>query len=235
MLIAGSRCESPGSDTACSVNLQYLALLWLQNIGGRFQPQLFDGLPEDFLRRGVNQEAIIEHYAQWIVPDDEPDGVILIQNRKHKRTLDLFSHKFQAVEVEGFLLFKKLYRNVTIRFNTRHRQILFHTEFFVIPQYAVMRESKAVAVNVNKERVIILVKLCIALCCHAGMTHDNIHVVGQVDLHLPSGQGTLVDAQTVVEVVRDAGRIRAANLTLSCESVQDFVLRMGAETLLKVD
>ena len=72
-----------------------------------------------------------------------------------------------------------------------------------------MRESKAISVNVTKERVIILVKLCIALCCHAGMTHDNIHVVGQVDLHFPSGQGTLVDAQTVVEVVRCRASVSA--------------------------
>lgn len=36
MLIAGSRCKCSGSDTACSVNLQYLTILWLQNIGGRF-------------------------------------------------------------------------------------------------------------------------------------------------------------------------------------------------------
>jgi hypothetical protein len=53
--------------------------------------------------------------------------------------------------------------------------------------------------------------------------------------HLPSGQGALVDPKAVVKVIGDAGRIRAANLTLSCERVQDFVLRVGAEALLKVD
>ena len=56
-----------------------------------------------------------------------------------------------------------------------------------------------------------------------------------MDFHLPSGQGTFVDAQTVVKVVRNAGRIRSAYLTLSCESVQNFVLRMRTKTLLKVD
>ena len=68
-----------------------------------FQPQLFQRLAEDFLRRGVNQKAIIEHHAQWIVPDYEPDRVILVQNGKHERTLDLLSHSLQAVEVEGFI------------------------------------------------------------------------------------------------------------------------------------
>ena len=40
VLEGGSRRECSGSDSASAVNLQYLALLWLQNIGGHFQPQL---------------------------------------------------------------------------------------------------------------------------------------------------------------------------------------------------
>ena len=103
MFVAGFRCKCASGDTACSVDFQNFTLLRLQNVRGRFQPQFLDGLTEDFLRRGVNQKAIIEHHAQWIVPDDEPDGVILIQNRKHKRTLDCFSHRFQAAEVEGLV------------------------------------------------------------------------------------------------------------------------------------
>ena len=98
-----------------------------------------------------------------------------------------------------------------------------------------MSESKAVSVNVTKERVVVLVKLRIALCGHTGMAHDRVHTVRNVNLHFSSGQGALVNSQAVVEIIRDAGRIRAANLTLSCESVQDFVLRMGAEALLKIN
>ena len=75
----------------------------------------------------------------------------------------------------------------------------------------------------------------IALCGHASMPHHDIYTVRNMDFHLPSGQGTFVDAQTVVKVVRNAGRIRSAYLTLSCESVQNFVLRMRTKTLLKVD
>ena len=127
MLIASPRRECSGSDTACSVNLQYLTILWLQNISGRFQSQLFDCFAQDFLRRGINQEAIIKHHAQRVISNNEPDGVVLIKHREHERTLDLFSHGLQAVKVEGFLLFKKLYRNVTIRFNTRHWQTFFHS------------------------------------------------------------------------------------------------------------
>ena len=121
----------------------------------------------------------------------------------------------QAVEVEGFLLFKKLHRNVAVRFNTRERQIFFHAEFFVIPENAVVSESKAVSVNVTKKRVVILVELRITLCSHTGMTHDDVHAVRNVNLHLSSGKGTLVDAQTVVKVIGDARRVRAAHLTLT--------------------
>ena len=98
-----------------------------------------------------------------------------------------------------------------------------------------MCEGEAVSVNVTKERVVILVKLRITLCSHTSVTHHDIYTVRNMDFHLTSGKGTLINPQTVVKVVRNAGRIRAANLTLSCESVQDFVLRMGAEALLKIN
>ena len=141
----------------------------------------------------------------------------------------------QAVKVEGFLLFKKLHRNVAVRLNTRHWQILFHTEFFVIPENAVVSEGKATAVNMTKERVVILVELCIALCGHTGMTHHDVYAVRNVNLHFPSGKGALINPQTVVKVIGDACRVCAAHLTFSCESVQDFVLRMGAQALLKIN
>ena len=56
-----------------------------------------------------------------------------------------------------------------------------------------------------------------------------------MNLHLPSGNRTLVNPQTVVEIVGDARRVRAAHLTLSGERVQDFVLRVVAQSLLKID
>ena len=98
-----------------------------------------------------------------------------------------------------------------------------------------MCKRKAAAVNVPLKRVIILVKLRVALCRHAGMPHDHIHAIRSMNLHFPSGKGTLVDAQTIVEIVGDARRVRAAHLTLSGERVQDFVLRVGAQALLKID
>ena len=43
--------------------------------------------------------------------------------------------------------------------------------------------------------MIVLVKLRIALCGHASMPHHDIYTVRNMDFHLPSGQGTFVDAQ----------------------------------------
>ena len=98
-----------------------------------------------------------------------------------------------------------------------------------------MRESKTAAVNLTKKRMVILVKLRVALSRHASVTHYDVYAVRNVDFHLPSGNRTLVDTQAVVAIVRDTGRVRAAYLTFSCEGIQDFVLRMGTQALLKVD
>ena len=139
--------------------------------------QLFDRFAENFLRGSVNQKAIVEHDAQWIVPDNEPDGVILIQNRKHKRTLDLLSHSFQAVEVEGIVFLQKLHRNVAIGFHARQRQIFVQTQFFVIPEDAVVHKREPAAVDMSKERMIILVELSVTLSRHARVPHDYVDVM----------------------------------------------------------
>ena len=98
-----------------------------------------------------------------------------------------------------------------------------------------MSESKAVSVNVTKKRVVILVKLRVTLSRHAGVHHDDMDAVRDVDFHLPSGNRTLVDTQAVVEIVRDTGRIRAAHLTFASQRIQNLVLRVGAQILFKVD
>ena len=67
----------------------------------------------------------------------------------------------------------------------------------------------------TKKRVVVLVKLRIALCGHTGMTHDHIHTVRNVNLHFSSGKWTLVDPKAVVKVVRDTGCIRTAHLTFT--------------------
>ena len=68
-----------------------------------------------------------------------------------------------------------------------------------------MGEGKSTVVSMTKERMIILVKLCITLCGHTGVSHDNVHAVRNMDFHLPSGNRTLVDAQTIVEVIGNTG------------------------------
>ena len=61
------------------------------------------------------------------------------------------------------------------------------------------------------------------------------YTVRNMNLHLPSGNRTFVDTQAVVEVIGDAGCIRAAHLTLSGEGIQNFVLCVSAQALRKFD
>ena len=67
-----------------------------------------------------------------------------------------------------------------------------------------MRERKVAAVNMTKKRMIILVKLRVALFSHTGVPHDNMDAVRNMNLHLPSGNRTLVDTQAVIKVIGDA-------------------------------
>ena len=78
-----------------------------------------------------------------------------------------------------------------------------------------MSESKAAAVNFAEKRMIILVELRIALSRHASVTHHDIYTVRNMYFHLPSGKGTLVNSQTVVKVICNAGRICAAHLAFT--------------------
>ena len=98
-----------------------------------------------------------------------------------------------------------------------------------------MRERKAVSVNVTKERMVILVKLRVALCSHTSVPHDNVHVMRNVNFHLPSGKRTLINPQPVVKIVGNTGRVRTTDLAFARQRVQDFVLGVSAQALLKVD
>ena len=83
-----------------------------------------------------------------------------------------------------------------------------------------MSEGKAVSVNVTKKRMVILVKLRVTLSRHAGVTHDDMDAVRDVDFHLPSGNRTLVDTQAVVEIVGNTGRVRTAHLISASQRIQ---------------
>ena len=98
-----------------------------------------------------------------------------------------------------------------------------------------MRESKAASINMTKERVVVLVKMRVALCSHTRVSHNHVYAVRNVDFHLPSGNWALVNSQAVIEIVGDAGCVRAAHLTFARQRVQDFVLGVGAQALFKVD
>ena len=67
----------------------------------------------------------------------------------------------------------------------------------------------------TKERMIVLVKLRIALCSHTSVSHYHIHAMRNMNFHFPSGKGALVNPQAVVEVIGDAGRVRATDLAFT--------------------
>ena len=52
-----------------------------------------------------------------VVPFDNMQIISLIQHRKCKRTLNLFSHIPEAVRIEGFFLLNELNGNVAVRFD----------------------------------------------------------------------------------------------------------------------
>ena len=58
---------------------------------------------QDLGSRGVNVNATLRKVgnAERAVPLDDPQRILLIQHRKWKRALDLFSHLCKAVKVEG--------------------------------------------------------------------------------------------------------------------------------------
>lgn len=101
------------------------------------------------------------------------------------------------------------------RFDARLRKVFVHPQVFVIPENAIVCEGKAAAVNMTKERMIVLIELSIALGRHSRVTHDYVDVMRKVDLHFPSGQRALINPHTTVEIIRNAGCIRATNLTLT--------------------
>ena len=55
--------------------------------------------------------------AHGVVPFDKIQIISLIQHRKCKRTLNLFSHIPEAVRVEGFFLLNEPNGNVAVRFD----------------------------------------------------------------------------------------------------------------------
>ena len=60
--------------------------------------------------------------CKWIIALDEIDVILVIKHGKHKRALDKLSHFGDRLNVEGFLLFKKLNCYVAIRLDWSIRQ-----------------------------------------------------------------------------------------------------------------
>ena len=100
----------------------------------------FSDTPEGIIFEGMS-EAMSEYYSanlsrevkkaillvmvqrKRVITLDEVYIVFLIKHGEHKRTLDKLRHLTNGFHVEGFLLFKKLYRYVAVGFDGRVRQL----------------------------------------------------------------------------------------------------------------
>ena len=83
---------------------------------------------------------------QGIVSFDEIKLILPIQYSKRKRALDLFCHRAQSVQIEGFLLFNQLYRNITVCLNFGPGQLLLAAQIDVIVNCAVVCKGELHAV-----------------------------------------------------------------------------------------
>ena len=79
------------------------------------------------------QRIIALHKVQVVLP---------IQHRETERALNLLSHVFQAVEVEGFLLLYELYGYVAVGLDLCFRQVHSFAEGNVIVKHAVVGQGK---------------------------------------------------------------------------------------------
>ena len=103
---------------------------------------------QPFLRVVDQTEGIISlHDVQVVLP---------VQHCKTERTLNLFGHVTQAVEVEGFHLFDELDSNIAICLDVRIWEFQSLAKETVIVERPIMGQRKGHPLGVPSERMIIL-------------------------------------------------------------------------------
>lgn len=220
------RNKRPCGNTACAVNLQDIALFRLLNAARYAETQPFRRFSQNFLSGCVEQESLIMINAKRVIALYNPDCVLCVQHRKHKRALDGFRHAFQAGEVEGFLFFYQLYGNIAIGLDIGFWQLALQRR--VVPENPVVCERKGSACTAVEKRLVIVVLLFAALCCHTGMPHHGIYPIRHAQLQPVCGQRAFINSQSAAKIIGDSSRIRAPALTFTGERVEDTVLLLCA-------
>ncbi len=105
-------------------------------------------------------------------------------------------------------MFEQLYGNIAVGLNVGIRQLLGLSKLSVVPQHAVVRQCK----GSGRPRVIVEVVCRSALGGKAGVSHNDMNLVGYMEFELMRGERAFVNFDAALEVVGDAGRVRSAHL-----------------------
>lgn len=133
------------------------------------------------------------------------------------------------------MLLQELYSNEAICLDTGLRQVFLLPQQLVVPQNTVMRQRKGLAAGASGKWVVVLVAHGVALCGHTGVSQNDADAGRHAQPQPVRGQRTLENPQPPAEVVGDAGRIRAAHLSLASQSVENTFFVMRREPVLMVD
>lgn len=90
--------------------------------------------------------------------------------------------------------------DIAVSLNIRLWQTLRYTQFTIIMQNSIVSQSKVHLVNMTQKRMIVEVKLLIALCSHTGMSHNNFGAVGYSVPHLMCGNLSFTDMKSAFSI-----------------------------------
>ena len=94
--------------------------------------------------------------------------------------------------------------------------MLFHTQFLIIVQYAVMGKSK-VDIGMAIERMIVVIELFVSLGSHSGVSHNGSCAVGCVKANLVGRFRSFVDSNLVAFHIGNPRRICSSFFCRICQ------------------
>ena len=133
------------------------------------------------------------------------------------------------------MLFNELYGNVAVCLYAGLRKILCQLQVFVVPEHAVVGKGEGFSIGLPGKRVIILIAFLAALCGHTGVTHHDVYIARNMQMHFVGRQRPLIDPHSSGEVVSDAGRVGTPDFTFPGKRIQNPVLLFSCKPFIKVN
>ena len=100
---------------------------------------------------------------------------------------------------------------------------------------AVVRKRKMRSVHCSGKRVIITVVKLIALGSHSGVSHYDIGIIVQAQVHFVSGERTLVNCEFTIVVECIAGCVCASFLTLLRKYAKQIFTLLCIQSMIIID